>query len=76
MMRYARAKGIASMVMSVSVAVLLGMTLPSIGYGQFPPGQKRFIKDGDKLEVKGVISLEMARRSPCGTWRGPIRPSC
>ena len=55
MMRYARAKGIASMVMSVSVAVLLGMTLPSIGYGQFPPGQKRFIKDGDKLEVKGVI---------------------
>jgi len=55
MMRYARAKGIASMVMSVSVALLLGMTLPSIGYGQFPPGQKRFIKDGDKLEVKGVI---------------------
>jgi len=55
MIRYERAKGIASMVISLSVAVLLGMTLPSIGYGQFPPGQKRFIKDGDKLEVKGVI---------------------
>ena len=54
-MRHARTKGIASMVISLSVAVLLGMTLPNIGYGQFPPGQKRFIKDGDKLEVKGFI---------------------
>ncbi len=37
------------------VILMIGMLLPSSGYSQFQPGQKREIKEGEKLEVKGVI---------------------
>ena len=49
------AKSIASVVISLSVALLIGMVLPETGYSQFQPGQKRNIPEGEKLKVKGVI---------------------
>jgi outer membrane protein OmpA-like peptidoglycan-associated protein len=49
------AKRIASVVVSVSVALLIGMVLPETGYSQFQPGQKRMITEGEELKVKGVI---------------------
>ena len=49
------AKRIASVVVSVSVALLIGMVLPEPGYSQFQPGQKRMITEGEELKVKGVI---------------------
>ena len=49
------AKRIASVVASVSVALLIGMVLPETGYSQFQPGQKRMITEGEELKVKGVI---------------------
>jgi outer membrane protein OmpA-like peptidoglycan-associated protein len=33
----------------------MGMLLPENGHSQFQPGEKRVIKDGEKLEIKGVI---------------------
>src|SRR5882762_9142238 len=54
-MRSAYAKRIASVVISLSVALLIGMVLPETGYSQFQPGQKRNIPEGEKLKVKGVI---------------------
>jgi outer membrane protein OmpA-like peptidoglycan-associated protein len=49
------AKRIASVVISLSVALLIGVVLPETGYSQFQPGQKRNIAEGEKLKVKGVI---------------------
>ena len=54
-MRSPYAKSIASVVISLSVALLIGMVLPETGYSQFQPGQKRNIPEGEKLKVKGVI---------------------
>jgi outer membrane protein OmpA-like peptidoglycan-associated protein len=54
-MRNPSAKRIASVVVSVSVALLIGMVLPGTGYSQFQPGQKRMITEGEELKVKGVI---------------------
>jgi OmpA-OmpF porin, OOP family len=54
-MRNPSAKRIASVVVSVSVALLIGMVLPETGYSQFQPGQKRMITEGEELKVKGVI---------------------
>jgi len=54
-MAHPHAKRIASMVTSLSVALLVGLAFPDAGYSQFPPGQKRMIMEGQPLEVKGVI---------------------
>src|SRR5215813_976892 len=54
-MGHPHAKRIASMVTSLSVALLVGLAFPDAGYSQFPPGQKRMIMEGQPLEVKGVI---------------------
>ncbi len=54
-MAHPHAKKFASMVISLSVALLVALALPDAGFSQFAPGQKRMIMDGQKLEVKGVI---------------------
>jgi hypothetical protein len=54
-MRNPSAKRIASVVVSVSVALLIGVVLPETGYSQFQPGQKRYITNGEELKLKGVI---------------------
>ena len=42
-------------VISLNLIMTMGLFLPDSGHSQFQPGQKREIKDGEKLEVKGVI---------------------
>ena len=40
---------------SLSLIMTMGVFLPDSGHSQFQPGKKREIKDGEKLEIKGVI---------------------
>ena len=42
-------------VISVAVAVLIGVALPDSGYSQFQPGEKRNVAEGEKLKLKGVV---------------------
>ncbi len=42
-------------VISLNLAMTMGVFLPDSGHSQFQPGQKRQIKDGEKLEIKGVV---------------------
>jgi len=42
-------------VISVTVGVLIGVALPDSGYGQFQPGEKRNVAEGEKLKLKGVV---------------------
>ena len=51
--RYARR--ITVLVISLSLVLIVGMLLPGSGYSQFQPGQKRTVKDGEKLKIKGAI---------------------
>ena len=40
---------------SLSLIMTMGVFLPDSGHSQFQPGKKREIKEGEKLEIKGVI---------------------
>ncbi len=40
---------------SLSLIMTMGAFLPDNGHSQFQPGKKREIKEGEKLEIKGVI---------------------
>jgi outer membrane protein OmpA-like peptidoglycan-associated protein len=42
-------------VLSLNLIMAMGVFLPDNGHSQFQPGQKRAIKDGEKLTIKGVI---------------------
>lgn len=42
-------------ILLVSLVVIIGMSAPGNGYGQFQPGQKRIVGDGQEVSVKGVI---------------------
>ncbi len=42
-------------VLSLNLIMTMGVFLPDKGHSQFQPGQKRVIKDGEKLTIKGVI---------------------
>ncbi|OPY75115.1 MAG: Outer membrane porin F precursor [Syntrophorhabdus sp. PtaU1.Bin050] len=42
-------------VISLSLVLIIGMLLPGSGYGQFQPGQKRTVADGEEATIKGVI---------------------
>jgi outer membrane protein OmpA-like peptidoglycan-associated protein len=39
----------------ISLALIVGMMLPAIVFGEFQPGQKRTIAAGEELKVKGII---------------------
>jgi len=49
------ARKIALLFVSSSMVLALGILFSAKSYGQFVQGQRREIKDGEKLEVKGVI---------------------
>jgi OmpA-OmpF porin, OOP family len=42
-------------VISLSLVLMIGMLLPSSGYGQFREGQKRTLAAGEEVTTKGVI---------------------
>lgn len=42
-------------VVSLSLIMTMGVLLPDSGHSQFQQGKKREIKEGEKLEIKGVI---------------------
>ena len=50
-----QARKITVFVLSLNLIMTMGVFLPDSGYSQFQPGQKRTIKDGEKLTIKGVI---------------------
>jgi len=49
------AKRISVLGISLSLVLMMGLLLPASGYSQFQPGQKRTVKDGEKLKIKGAI---------------------
>jgi len=49
------AKRITFFVISLSLSLLVNTLLPGSGYGQFQPGRKRIVGDGQELSLKGVI---------------------
>jgi Outer membrane protein and related peptidoglycan-associated (lipo)proteins len=54
-MKKRHARRITVLVLSMSLIMTMGVFLPDSGHSQFQPGEKRMIKDGEKLEIKGVI---------------------
>jgi len=54
-MEIRHASKITVFVLSLNLIMTLGVFLPDKGHSQLQPGQKRVIKDGEKLTIKGVI---------------------
>jgi outer membrane protein OmpA-like peptidoglycan-associated protein len=54
-MKNRHARRITVFVLSLNLIMTLGVFLPDKGHSQLQPGQKRVIKDGEKLTIKGVI---------------------
>ena len=54
-MKNRHARRITVLGFSLSLIMTMGVFLPDSGHSQFQPGQKREIKDGEKLKIKGVI---------------------
>ena len=54
-MKNRHARKITVLGFSLSLFMTMGVFLPDSGHSQFQPGEKRMIKDGEKLEIKGVI---------------------
>jgi OmpA-OmpF porin, OOP family len=54
-MKKRHARRITVLVLSMSLIMTMGVFLPDSGHSQFQPGEKRMIKDGEKLEIKGVM---------------------
>jgi outer membrane protein OmpA-like peptidoglycan-associated protein len=39
----------------IGLVLMISLLVPGSGYGQFKPGEKRIVADGQELKVKGVI---------------------
>ena len=57
-------------ILLVSLILTIGILAPGHGYSQFQPGQKRVIKEGENLSVKGVI---LSRDGETMVLRDPAR---
>ena len=44
-----------NIILLVSLILTIGILAPGHGYSQYQPGQKRVVKEGENLSVKGVI---------------------